>query len=525
MRPSFSLRLLFVLLLAGLGTVAAQTLVYGLSGLPASLDAADSQDGNSLTVSSSITETLVGFEAGSTDLAPRLATSWEPNEPGDAWTFQLREGVTFHDGTAFDAAAVKFNFDRWNLPAHPYAFRDEGKSYVPFGWVFGGPAEEGGILAGVDVVDEHAVRFRLTQPMPFLPTLLAAVYFQINSPAAVREAGLDYGTPGVGSVGTGPFVFSSWQEGDAIRAVRNEDYWNGPAGVEEVVFRGIRESTSRVAELRAGAIDIAVDLAPDELVTIEGDPALETIISEADLNVGYLAMHQANEPFDDRRVRRAIAHAIDRETIVEAFFGGLGVTAEDHLPPSVFGHGDPWPYDYDPERARELLAEAGYPDGFETELWYMPVSRPYYPAPQPIAEAMASYLADVGVSVELLTEDWTTYLSDYNTGAFPMYMLGWYADYPDPDNFLNTFFGGTAPAEFGWDAPQVREWLNDARQITEQDARAELYAQVQDAVAEQAISIPMGHNRTLNAVRTNVEGYVASPLGYSAVSLHPVTKD
>lgn len=134
----------------------------------------------------------------------------------------------------------------------------------------------------------------------------------------------------------------------------------------------------------------AVDIAPDELVTIEEDASLRAVIADGDLNVGYLAFHQANEPFDDVRVRRAVAQAIDREAIVEAFFGGLGVTAEDHLPPSFFGHGEPWPYDYDPERAQELLAEAGYPDGFSTELWYMPVSRPCFPAPQPTAGAMAS---------------------------------------------------------------------------------------------------------------------------------------
>ncbi|MDZ7707539.1 MAG: ABC transporter substrate-binding protein [Trueperaceae bacterium] len=517
--------ILFVALLALLGTGAAQTLAYGLSGLPASMDAADSQDGNSLTVSASVTETLVGFVPGSTELAPKLATAWEPNDDATSWTFELREGVTFHDGTPFDADAVKFNFDRWNIVDHPYGFRDQGKNYVPFEWVFGAPASEGGILDSVHVVDTHTVRFDMTQPTPFLPSLLAAVYFQMNSPAAVMEAGADYGTPGVGSVGTGPFVFDEWREGQQIRVDRNDDYWNGPAQVETVVFRGIAESTSRLAELQAGSIDIAVDLAPDEFSSVASNPDLTAEIADSDLNVGYLAMHQANEPFDDLRVRQAIAHAIDREAIVDAFYGGLAVTAEDHIPPGFFGHGMDWPYDYDPERAMELLAEAGYAGGFETELWYMPVSRPYYPSPQPIAEAMASYLADVGITAELLTEDWTTYLSDYNTGAFPMYMLGWYGDIPDPDNFLNTFFGGTAPDEFGWDAPEVREALNEARQIVDLDQRAELYAQVNDAVARQAVSIPMGHNRTLNAVRAGIDGYVASPLGYSAVSLHSVTKN
>jgi ABC-type transport system substrate-binding protein len=155
----------------------------------------------------------------------------------------------------------------------------------------------------------------------------------------------------------------------------------------------------------------------------------------------------------------------------------------------------------------------------------MPVSRPYYPAPQPIAEVMATYLADVGIQVELLTEDWTTYLADYQTGKFPMYMLGWNADYADPDNFLNTFFGPSAVNDLGWDAPEVREALNAARQTADQAERDRLYAFVIDAVAGQAASIPMAHNRTLNATRSNIEGFVMSPLGYSSVSLVGVTKN
>ena len=154
----------------------------------------------------------------------------------------------------------------------------------------------------------------------------------------------------------------------------------------------------------------------------------------------------------------------------------------------------------------------------------MPVSRPYYPAPQPIAEAMASYLADVGINAELKTEDWTTYLDDYSTGKFPMYMLGWNGDYADPDNFLSTFFGPSAAADLGWDAPEVVSELNEARQVAEEDERASLYADVINTVAEQAVSIPMAHNSTLNATRSNIDGWVMSPLGYSSVNLANVTK-
>ena len=229
-------------------------------------------------------------------------------------------------------------------------------------------------------------------------------------------------------------------------------------------------------------------------------------------------------PLDNPLVRQAIAHAIDRVAIIDAFYGGLGLPAYAYIPASMAGQGDPWPYDYDPERARELLAEAGFADGFSTEFWYMPVSRPYYPAPQPIAETIASYLAEVGITVELMTEDWTTYLADYQTGKFPMYMLGWNADYADPDNFLLTFFGPTAPNDLGWDSPETRDLLQQARQVADPAVRAGLYAQVHNNVNAAAPSIPFAYNRTLNAMRSNIDGWVASPLGYSSVSLHSVTK-
>ncbi|MFO7545982.1 MAG: ABC transporter substrate-binding protein, partial [Trueperaceae bacterium] len=344
------------------------------------------------------------------------------------------------------------------------------------------------------------------------------------SPTAVMAAGVAYGTPGVGSVGTGPFKFVEWTEGERVVLERNDDYWNGPAQVERVIFRGITEPTARLAELQSGTIDIAVLLAADDLSTVENDANLKTAIADAEMNVGYIAMHQDSSPFEDVRVRQAVAHAIDRDLIIESFYAGLGVTASDHLSPVLFGHGEPWPYDYDPERARELLAEAGYPDGFQTEFWYMPVSRPYYPAPQPIAETIATYLADVGIEAELMTEDWTTYLGDYRAGKFPMYMMGWNADYADPDNFLLTFFGQSAVTNLGWDDPETRDLLQQARQIADLDARAELYAQVVDNVAEAAASIPFAHNRTLNALRSNIDGFLMSPLGYSSVSLHAVTK-
>ncbi|MBO8141218.1 MAG: ABC transporter substrate-binding protein [Firmicutes bacterium] len=507
------------MLVLGPAAASAQTLIYAQSGLPVTLDSASAQDGNSLRVAYQITETLVGFEPGTTNLAPALAERWEANEDATVWTFYLRRGVRFHDGTPFNAEAVKFNFERWNDPEHPY--RGEGKSMAGFEYVFGG-FKGNNVLKEIEVVDDYTVRFHLTDSVGFFPAMVAAIYLQIDSPAAVMADPDRYGTPEVGTVGTGPFRFEEWIIGDRVVLSRNDDYWGERAKMEQLVFRGIPEPTTRLAELRAGTAHIAVELSPEDYPVIQRDPNLTPVIQQG-LNIGYVAIHQGHPPLDDVRVRRAIAMAIDKEAIVDAFYSGLGSPADQFVPPAMWGRSENvTDIPYDPEGARRLLAEAGYPDGFETEFWYMPVSRPYFPAPQPIAEAIASYLADVGIRVRLQTEDWGTYLSDYLEAKFPLYMLGWSPDYPDPDNYLFTFFGPRAKDSLGWDDATMQSLLMRARTAPSVSERADLYAQVQERVHEHVAMIPFAHNNPLHATLVGVEGWVPSPLG-SSEALHLVS--
>ncbi|MGL4608061.1 MAG: ABC transporter substrate-binding protein [Trueperaceae bacterium] len=517
---------LAALALFTLSAANAQTLIFGQSGLPAQLDTG--QDGNSLTVSYQVVENLVAYAPGSADIAPGLALSWQPNEDATVWTFKLREGVKFHDDTDFNAEAVKFNFDRWNNQDNEYAYAADGKDLSAWTYVFGNYyGEDGYLLESVEAPDATTVVFTLTRPNGFLPQAMAAAYFGLHSPQAIMEGGPEYGTPAGGLVGTGAFTFVEWIDGERVTLARNENYWGEGAGVEEIVFRGIEEPATRLAELEAGTIDIATNLSPDDYETITTNTELVVPPKvEGDLRLGYIGMHQANEPFDDLRVRQAVAYAIDKEAIIDAFYSGgeLGQVAAEFIPAALFGNAGLEAYPYDPEKAKELLAEAGLVDGFDTQFWYMPVSRPYYPNPQDLAEAVATYLADVGINVELMTEDWGVYLENYKQGKYPIYMLGWSADFADPDNFITPFFNPKeAVGALGWDNPEVSGLIEQAQGAPTQEAREELYKQISQIIYDEIPSLPMVNPTALDVTRSNIEGFQPSSLG-STVSFAAITK-
>lgn len=514
------------------GTPVAQSdsfLVFGNSGAPDSLDSMNTTTGVSLIVTRQILETLIGFAPGTLDLVPALALSWEPNADSTEWTFKLRENVTFHDGTPFNAEAVVFNFQRMADPDFEFGFRDAGNTYAIFPQIFGGfIGEEGSFWDSIEAVDESTVVIRLTRPTPLLPNLIAASYFGISSPTAIEEAGAAYGTPDVGSVGTGAFKFLEWQPGQSLTLVRNEDYWGDEARMPGIVVRFIDDAAQRLAELQAGAVDFTVNLAPEARETIEGSNDL-AITPVEPFTIAYLSMNLSNPPLDNPQVRRAIAYAIDREAILEGFYSSVGTIANDFLPDVLSwarpDEGDIEIFEYNPDRARELLAEAGFPDGFSTmqladgrevplELWYMPVSRPYYPAPQPVAEAYATYLADVGIEVELKTEDWGVYLDNWDAGTkYGMVMLGWTGDYADPNNFLFTHFGPGVIKQSSYENQEVFDLLSDAAVAPSQEESAELFKQAGVILNQDLPRIPVVHAPPIYAQQAAMDGWVPSPTG------------
>jgi peptide/nickel transport system substrate-binding protein len=344
-----------------------------------------------------------------------------------------------------------------------------------------------------------------------LAKLSLGFVFGMNSPTAVMEQGDTYGTPAGGSVGTGPYKFVEWVPDDRIVLERNEDWWGEGPYLSRLIFRSIPDNSARFAELQAGTIDQSNPVAQTDLPAADEDPSINVNVLPA-TSTGYIAFQQCTEPFDKLEVRQAIAHAVNWEALIEPFYGKYGELAGSFMPPAILGSNpDVQPYEYDPELAKELLAQAGLPDGFETDFWYIPVVRGYFPDSKAIAEAIAADLAKVGIRVNLMTEDWGAYLEHRNEGAFPMWMLGWGSDNGDPDNYLGWHFShpaGEPKAEDCYDNPRVAELLVEGRIEADPDTRVTIYQEAEQLIHDDVARIPVVWASTPWVLRDDVHGYV-----------------
>jgi peptide/nickel transport system substrate-binding protein len=478
------------------------TLIVGRGGDSVTLEAGPATDGESVLVINTIIEGLVRMEGTSTKPIPALAESWE-TEDSQTWTFHLRQGVTFHDGTPFNAEAVKWNLDRVRDPENPYRFDRTFEYYAyEFGETLG--------ITDVIVVDEYTVQIVLSLPSAVLLNKLALGFaFGMNSPTAVMEQGAAYGTPAGTSVGTGRFKFVEWVPDDRIVVERNDEWWGGRPNLARIIFRSIPDNSARFAELQAGTIHRA-DLAQTDLPLAADDPNIALYMLPS-LSTGYIAFQQCTEPFDKLEVRQAIAHAVNWEALIPAFYGEFGELAGSFQPPAILGHNpDIQPFEYNPDKAKELLAAAGLPDGFETDFWYIPVVRGYFPDSKAIGEAIAADLAKVGIRVNLMTEDWGAYLEDRNIGKFPMWMLGWGSDNGDPDNYIGYHFAhapGEPKVEDCYDNPELADLLIQGRTISDTAERERIYQQAEAIVHEDVARIPVVWATTPVVFRSNVKGY------------------
>ncbi|MFA9556378.1 ABC transporter substrate-binding protein [Evansella sp. AB-rgal1] len=494
-------------------SAADQTLVFARGGDSVSLDYASVTDGESSRVTKQIFETLLEFDADSFDIGPGLAHDWDVSDDGLTFTFHLREGVTFHDGTDFNADAVKLNFERWADPEHEYHFADEGYTYSVYGTQFGGfKGDDGHVISEINVINDYEVEFVLKEQLGSFLQNMGMSYFAFTSPAAFEQYG---STINENPVGTGPFKFVSWTREDNIVLEKFEDYWQeGLPKLDRVIFTVVPDNSARLTALRSGDIDIMDGLEPDDVERIKAEDGL-TVFERTTNNIGYLGFNMDKAPFDNPIVRQALNHAVDKESLIAILYAGLAEPAKNIIPPMYLGYNDAVEaYDYNPDKAIELLAEAGFADGLEFDLWTMPVARPYMPDPQRAAEVLQENFAAVGVTAKIVSHEWATYLDLTQQGAQDVFMLGWSGTNGDPDYFFGNLLHSSAIPGGNrtfYRNSEVDDLLNKAKVSVDFDERDALYKEAQLLIHEDAPMIPLVHTTPVLAGSERVKGYVAHP--------------
>jgi peptide/nickel transport system substrate-binding protein len=519
------------------------TLVFGVESDPVVLDGPLITDGTTIRILYQMTEGLTRLKAGTSEVEPSLATDWETSQDGKVWTFNLREGVTFHDGEPFNAEAVCFNFNRWyNFPP---AFQNPNVSYY-WQYGFGGGfknAVEGAVTAedslfrSCEAVDELTVRLNLNRASSTVLSTLTLPSLHIASPKALQEFRADEGTADEEGVlrpsgtygtqhptGTGPFKFESWTRGDRLVLTRNDDYWGEEPALQEVIFRPISDNAARLQALQTGEIQGYDLVEPQDRDTIEGDDQLQ-LLPRPPLNVGYIGLNQDHPPMDKLQVRQAVAHAVNRQELVDAFYGGQGVVAHAFQPKEIFGYAeDVKKYEYNPQRARQLLQQAGLELPVEVEFWYpTDVSRDYMPDPKRNFEKFTADLNAAGFRVRPRSAPWSPDYTDLvDAGKAQMYLIGWIADFADPDNFIGTFFQDPGP-DWGFENAEISRLLDQAEAEPDEARRTQIYQDANRAIMEFLPGVPYVHAESALAFQARVEGYTPSPVGVGGESFASVS--
>ncbi|MFN3720117.1 MAG: ABC transporter substrate-binding protein [Rhizobium rhizophilum] len=488
-------------------------LVVGQIAEPKSLDPHTVTATNDFRILVNVYDGLVRFKDGTLEVEPALAESWEISEDGKTYTFKLRQGVKFHDGSDFNAEAVKFNFDRMLKEDHPFY------STGPFPLSFNFASVE-----AVNAIDPQTVEFKLSEAFaPFLSNLAYPTGL-IVSPAAVEQHGADYGR---NPSGTGPFKFVEWQSSQRVVIERNPDYWDGAASLEAVVFRPITDANTRVAEMMAGGIDVMVEVPPDNLATFRQDAGF-AVAEQAGPHVWFGILNTRSGPFADKRVRQAANYAVNKETLVNDVLQGTATVAAGPIPPA-FNWVDSAvePYAHDPEKAKALLAEAGVDNPQLT--FYVTEGGSGMLDPITMGAAIQADLQAVGFSVKIETYEWNTFLGRVNEGLegkADMAEMAWMTNDPDTLPYL-ALRSDALPDKGGFNSgyysnPEVDALLEKARTSTDQAERGKLYGQVQQIVHEDAPWLFVA-NWKQNAVTTAaVQGFKLQPS--FLLNLHGVTK-
>ncbi len=458
-----------------------------------SLDPAGSNDTPSSNAQENIYERLVKLNADM-EIEASLATEWEAVEE-DVWEFTLREGVKFHDGSDFNAEVVKANIERVldEKVASPRAFL-----YT--------------MVEDIEVVDDYTVRFKTEFPFAPLPAHLAhhgggMVSLElIEEDYKAMENGEEPGSViNKNPIGTGFLKYDEWKPDKHIKFVKNEDYWGDEAKVDTVTFKVVSEDQTRIAELMTGDAHIAEPISPTDVAQVENEDGL-FVNRQGSARLSYIGFHMGKEPFDDPKVRKAIRMAIDKEQIIDGIYDGNGIPAVGPLAPNVFGYDESVPgVEYDPEKAKDLLKEAGFEDGFKTTLWTHDEREQV-----DTATNVQAQLKEIGIDAEVEVLEWGAYLDQTAKGEHDMFILGWSTVTGDADYGLYALlhsdnFGSTGNRTFT-ENEELDKLLEEARQNPDPKERQKLYSEIQGLLNEISPMIYIHHEEYLLGVSEKVTG-------------------
>ncbi|MFI7675055.1 ABC transporter substrate-binding protein [Actinophytocola sp. NPDC049390] len=504
------------------------TMTFATEGAPKLFDPFFATDGATFRTSQQIFEGLIEFKPGTADPEPALATKWDSSEDGMTWNFELREGVKFHDGTDFNAEAVCANWDRW------YGQTGAGQSPAVTGYWqdnFGGfsDGKTPSLFESCTAESPTKAVVKLTRATSKFPAILGLPSFAMQSPAALEKYKADevvqqgdsfvypeYATQH--PTGTGPFTFSKYDEANGtVELVRNEEYWGDKAKLDKLVLRAIPDETARKQALQSGDVD-GYDLpSPADWQQLKDD-GYQLLIRPA-FNVFYVGIGQKNVPaLRDLKVRQAIAHAIDREALVKQQLPEGAKVAENFYPDTVDGWTDDVEkYNYDPDKAKQLLADAGQSNLTVNFYWPTEVTRPYMPNPQDMFGLIRGNLEAVGIKLNVVSKPWNGgYLEDVDQGKADLFLLGWNGDYNTPDNFIGNFFSdpnnrfGTGNSPWG---KTLAQEIQDADSEPDAEKRKGMYEELNKKLkAEYLPAVPISHSPPALVVAENVKGLVPSPL-------------
>ena len=471
------------------------------------LDPHGSNDTPSSNVQANIYETLV-VQDENMELQPGLAEEWEAVED-NVWEFKLREGVTFHDGSEFNAEVVKANLERVIDPevGSPRAFLYS-------------------MITDIEAVDDYTVRITTEYPFSPLPSHLAHPGGGMMSLEAIEGdyASMEEGNePGTyineNPIGTGYFKFESWSPGTEVVLTKNEDYWGEPARLDSVTFKVVPEDLTRIAELETGVAHVTDPLSPSDVAQVEATDGLY-VNQQGSVRTNYIGFNMEKEPFDDVRVRQAISMAIDKEQIIEGIYDGIGTPAIGPLAPDVFGYDESLSgIEYDPEQAKELLAEAGYEDGFSTTIWTDDKRENV-----DTVTNIQAQLSEIGIDVDIEVLEWGAFLETTAQGDTEMFVLGWTTVTGDADYGMYSLFHSDMVGEPGnrtfTKDDELDELLDAARQENDPDKRLELYSEAQELLVDLAPWIYLHHQDYLLGVREEVKNLKQTPT--QILDLHEV---